>query len=44
MICSSLNLDRFIVWSSPKGPDSSSTWIKCRGQGHMSLPAVVRAG
>jgi hypothetical protein len=32
MICSSLNLVRFIAWSSPKGPDSTSTWIRCRGQ------------
>jgi hypothetical protein len=32
MICSSVNRFRFIVWSFPKGPDSSSTWIKTRGQ------------
>jgi hypothetical protein len=25
---------RFIVWSFPQGPDSSSTWINRRGQRH----------
>ena len=48
MICSSVNRLRFIVWSFPKGPDSSSTWIKRRGQrqgrqGNPRQGARVRA-
>src|SRR5262245_56262896 len=32
MICSSVCLLRFIVWSFLQGPDSSSLWISSRGQ------------
>ncbi|MHB1218463.1 MAG: hypothetical protein ACYC1L_09745, partial [Alphaproteobacteria bacterium] len=37
IICSSVNLERFIVWSFPKGPDSSSAWIKPQGQCQRSV-------
>ena len=43
MVRSSVNRLRFIVRSLPLGPDSSSTWIKPRGQRQRLQRGVFRS-